>query len=93
MPTATGHFADAVAGYERAIADLPAGPFQARARLGLAMAQAQSGRTADAEAGLRQILNDTSQLKAIRCEAGYHLAEARRRRGARRRRCRSLRSS
>ena len=70
-----GHFADAVAGYERCIAELPAGPFQARAKLGLAIAQAQSGRAADAEAGLRQLLSDPNQLSSIRCEAGYHLAE------------------
>jgi hypothetical protein len=70
-----GRFADAVAGYERCIAELPAGPFKARAKLGLAIAQAQSGRAADAEAGLRQLLSDSSQLNAIRCEAGYHLAE------------------
>jgi len=71
----TGHFADSVAGYEKAIAELPAGPFQARAKLGLAVAQAQSGRPADAEAGMRQILNDSNQLNAVRCEAGYHLAQ------------------
>jgi len=70
-----GHFADAVSGYERCIAELPAGPFQSRARLGLAIAQAQSGRGADAEAGLRRLLNDPSQLSSVRCEAGYHLAE------------------
>ena len=70
-----GHFADAVAGYERAIGELPASPFQSRAKLGLAIAQAQSGRAADAQAGLRQILNDPNQLNTIRCEAGYHLAE------------------
>jgi len=28
----------------------------------------------DAETGLRQLLNDTNQLKAVRCEAGFHLA-------------------
>jgi len=71
---AGGHYADAVAGYQKAVADLSAGPFQTRARMGLAMAQAQSGRVADAETGMRQILNDANQLKAIRCEAGFHLA-------------------
>ncbi len=69
-----GHFGDAVADYERAVADLPAGPFQDRAKIGLAMSQQLSGKAADAETGLRQILNDASRLKAIRCEAGYHLA-------------------
>lgn len=71
---AGGHYADSVAKYEEAAAQLPPGPFQARAKLGLAMAQALSGKTADAEAGLRQLLNDAGQLNAIRCEAGYQLA-------------------
>ncbi len=71
---ATGHYADSASGYDKAVADLPAGPFQSRARLGLAMAQAMSGKTSDAEAAMRQIVDDPNQLKAIRCEAGYHLA-------------------
>jgi hypothetical protein len=70
----TAHYADAASGYDKAVADLPAGPFQSRAKLGLAMAQALSGKTSDAEAALRQIVDDPNQLKAIRCEAGYHLA-------------------
>jgi hypothetical protein len=69
-----GKFADAAAGYERALAIMPAGPFQARARLGLAISRAQAGGGADAETGLRQIVNDGTELKAVRCEAGYHLA-------------------
>jgi len=69
-----GRFGDAAGSYERALAILPAGPFQARARLGLAISRAQAGGGADAEAGLRQIVNDESELKAIRCEAGYQLA-------------------
>jgi hypothetical protein len=68
------HFADAAAGYEKAAADVPAGAFQGRAKMGLAMAQAQSGKAADAEAGLRQLVGDPNQLNAVRCEAGYHLA-------------------
>ena len=71
---AAGHYADAAAGYEKASSDLPAGPFQERSKVGLAMSQALSGKLADAESGLRQVLNDPAQLKAIRCEAGYHLA-------------------
>lgn len=69
-----GRFGDAAGSYERALAILPAGPFHARARLGLAISRAQAGGGADAESGLRQIVNDESELKAIRCEAGYHLA-------------------
>lgn len=67
-------FGDAAAGYERALAIMPAGPFRARARLGLAISRAQAGGGSDAETGLRQIVNDGTELKAVRCEAGYHLA-------------------
>lgn len=69
-----GKFSDAVAGYSSAVGDLPAGVAQSNARIGLAMALAQTGKTSDAEASLRLLLNDPTQLKAIRCEAGYHLA-------------------
>ena len=68
-------FAEAVSGYTKAVADLPAGPFQDRAKLGLAMSQVRDGKSADGEAALRLILNDESQLKTIRCEAGYDLAD------------------
>jgi hypothetical protein len=71
---ASGHFGDAVADYDRAASDLPIGPFRSRAKLGQAMALALSGKKADAETSLRQILNDASQLNALRCEAGYQLA-------------------
>jgi hypothetical protein len=67
-------YPEAAGAYAAAVVDLPPGPVQAHARLGLAMAQAQSGKAADAEATLRQILNDTSLVKTYRCEAGYHLA-------------------
>jgi hypothetical protein len=71
---ASGSFADAAANYGLAVADLPAGPFKGRAKLGLAMSQAQSGKASEAEAGLRQVLGDETELKPIRCEAAYHLA-------------------
>ena len=71
---ATGKYADAVTGYTAAIGDLPVGPVQSRARMGLAMSLALSGKTAEAETNLKQMLNDTNLLKAVRCEAGYHLA-------------------
>jgi hypothetical protein len=67
-------FADAASQYTLAVSDLPAGPFQDRAKLGLAMAQAQSGKAADAETGLRRIVNDEALLKPVRAEAAYHLA-------------------
>jgi tetratricopeptide (TPR) repeat protein len=71
----SGKFAEAATGYEKAVVDLPAGPFRSRARLGQAMALAQSGKTSDAEGSLRQILDDENELKSVRCEAGYNLAE------------------
>jgi hypothetical protein len=71
---ATGKFGDAVSVYTAAAADLPPGPVQQRAKLGLAMSLVLSGRSSEAEASLRQLLNDTTLLKQIRCEAGYHLA-------------------
>jgi hypothetical protein len=69
-----GHFGEAAADYSAALPDLASGPIVARAKLGLAMAQSQSGKAVDAEAGLRQLLGDESQLKPIRCEAAYQLA-------------------
>jgi Tetratricopeptide repeat-like domain len=70
-----GKFSDAAAGYGSAVADLPAGPAQANARIGLAMALAQTGKTGEAESSLRLIMNDPVLLKTTRTEAGYHLAE------------------
>jgi TolA-binding protein len=72
---AGGKYTDAVAVYGSAIADLPAGPAQSNARMGLAMSLAQTGKSAEAESSLRLLMNDPSQLKATRTEAGYHLAE------------------
>jgi hypothetical protein len=72
---AGGNFADAVTSYRSAVGDLPAGPFQSNAKMGLAMALAQMGKQPEAEADLQQLLGDTTVLKTTRCEAGYHLAE------------------
>ena len=69
----TGKSADAVAGYDKAIATLKTGPLAARARLGRALAKAQSGKAAEAAAELKQIADDKSQFKALRAEATYHL--------------------
>lgn len=71
---ATGKFTDALAAYNAAAADLPAGPFQANAKMGAAMALLQTGKSGEAEAALHALLNDASLLKTTRCEAGYHLA-------------------
>jgi predicted negative regulator of RcsB-dependent stress response len=71
---AASRFADALAGYEKASATLKAGPLAARAQLGLAMAKISSDKSAEGEAALKQLANDTTQLKGIRSEATYHLA-------------------
>jgi hypothetical protein len=69
-----GKYAEALGAYTSAIADLPSGPLQARARMGQAISLAFTGKAADAEASLRKLMNDTGLLKTFRCEAGYHLA-------------------
>ena len=70
-----GRYMDALKAYSSALTDLPEGPVRARARLGQAMSLQLTGRTGEAEADLRQIVEDAGQMKALRCEAGYHLAE------------------
>jgi hypothetical protein len=68
-----GKSADAMAAYEKAVSALKSGPLAARAQLGCALAKAQAGKTAEATNDLKQLANDTNQLKAIRAEAAYHL--------------------
>lgn len=70
---AAGKSAEAIAGYEKAIGMIEEGPLAARATLGLAIAKAQAGNTAEATAALKKIVDDASQFKAIRAEAAYHL--------------------
>jgi predicted negative regulator of RcsB-dependent stress response len=74
MAYGSGSFGEAAAEYGQALPDLTVAPLIARAKLGLAVSQAQSGKVSDGEAALRQILGDDSQLKPIRCEAAYQLA-------------------
>jgi hypothetical protein len=69
-----GKFAEAQAGYDQAAATLKTGPFAARAQLGSAMSKLGAGKNTEAEAALKQISNDTTQLKGIRAEATYRLA-------------------
>lgn len=71
---AAGKFADALAAYEKAIAVIKDGPLAARAKLGRAVAKLQTGKAAEATGELRQLADDAAQFKAIRAEAGYHLA-------------------
>lgn len=70
---AAGKAADAVSGYEQALAVLKDGPLAARAKLGRAVAKLQSGKAAEAAAELKQLADDASQPKPVRAEAAYNL--------------------
>ncbi|HEY1793025.1 MAG TPA: hypothetical protein VGG34_08905 [Opitutaceae bacterium] len=70
----SGSFTDALKSYSEAVSDLPAGPARQQAKLGQAMALVSVGRTGEAEADLKALMADASDLKTVRCEAGYHLA-------------------
>lgn len=67
-------YAEARTAYEKAAAILPAGPFAGRARLGLAVSKFHTNDVSGAEADLRMLADDVTQLKAVRSEAAYHLA-------------------
>ena len=71
---AAGKSTEAIYGYEDAAAALKSGPLGSRARLGLAMAKIQGGKTAEGEAALKQLASDTAETKASRVEAAYQLA-------------------
>jgi hypothetical protein len=70
----SGKYLDALKAYSSATTDLPEGPLRSHAKLGQAMSLEMTGRTGEAEADLRALMDDAGQMKAIRCEAGYHLA-------------------
>lgn len=65
---------DAIAGYEKALTVLKQGPLASRARLGLALAKVQTGKTAEAETELKAIASNTAEFKSTRAEAAYNLA-------------------
>ncbi len=69
-----GKSADAITHYDKAVAILKTGPLAARAQLGRALAKVQAGKAAEAGNELKTLLNDATQLKALRAEAAYHLA-------------------
>ncbi|HTJ79979.1 MAG TPA: hypothetical protein VL357_13375 [Rariglobus sp.] len=69
-----GNYADAQAGYIKAGDTLGKSPFGQRARLGVANTLIQSGKTADGEVALKQLVADLSVAKALRAEAAYQLA-------------------
>ena len=71
---AANNVAEALAGYQQAADILKTGPFAARARLGLAMCQIQSGQAAEGESALRQLADDPQGFRAVRTEATYQLA-------------------
>ena len=71
---AAGNYAEAIENYGKAAAVLPGTPFAARALLGKAICQVRSGKNAEGTALLRQLAEDATQLKALRCEAAFHLA-------------------
>jgi len=69
-----GKFAEAITGYDAALSVLKGSPLAARVQLGRSLTKIQSGKTAEGSAELKQLLDDANQLRAIRAEAGYHLA-------------------
>jgi len=71
---AAGKAGDALAAYDQVVATLKTGPLAARAQLGRAMAEIQSGKSADGAADLKLLANDPSQFKGLRVEAAYQLA-------------------
>jgi hypothetical protein len=74
MAYGSGSYGEAATEYGQALPHLTLPALVARAKMGQAVSEAQSGRISDAEAGLRQILGDEAQLKPVRAEAAYQLA-------------------
>ncbi len=68
-----GNYAAAANFYEKSLPGLAKQPFEARAKLGLAMSELLGGKASEGEAALQQIADDARQFKAIRSEAAYHL--------------------
>lgn len=69
-----GKAADAAALYQQAATTLKGNPLAARARMGRAVAQLAAGQAAEASPALKALADDSTQLKAVRAEAAYHLA-------------------
>jgi predicted negative regulator of RcsB-dependent stress response len=69
-----GKAADAAALYQQAATNLKGDPLASRARMGRAVAQLAAGQAAEAAVALKALADDSSQLKAVRAEAAYHLA-------------------
>ena len=71
---ASGHYADAQSGYEKAAGVLVGTTFGQRALLGSAVSRVQAGKSAEGEAALKQLVGDLTVIKGIRAEAAYLLA-------------------
>lgn len=71
---AAGKGAEAVTAYEAALPGLKGSFLADRARLGLAMAKVQAGRSTDGETALRELADQADVTKGVRSEAIYHLA-------------------
>lgn len=71
---ASGSYAAARAGYEKAVGILKSDTFGQRARLGAAVSAVQAGASSDGEAALKAIVADLGVAKLVRSEAAYHLA-------------------
>ena len=68
-----GKSAEALAGYDQALKVVKDGPLAARAQLGRALAKIQAGKAGEGTGDLKQLVNDSNQLKAIRAESAYQL--------------------
>jgi hypothetical protein len=69
-----GKAADAAGFYQQAAATLKGDPLGARARMGRAVAQLAAGQATEATPALKALADDSTQLKAVRAEAAFHLA-------------------
>lgn len=71
---AAGKFADAAAGYGKALAVLKDGPLSSRARVGEGVAHVLGGQKAAGTATLKALADDLTAAVSVRAEATYHLA-------------------
>lgn len=71
---AEGRIDEAAAAYQGAEQALKGSVLLGRCRLGLAVARVQAGQSAEGEADLQALVDDSHQFLAVRSEAAYHLA-------------------
>ncbi len=71
---AAARYTDALTAYEKALPALKGVALEGRAKLGLAMAKAGAGRSADAEKDLNALSSDAQESQSVRTEAAYQLA-------------------